>query len=1237
MKRLLTFLFLLTGFVLPSNKTMAQSTAFINAPDSICAGSFATLNGLVWSGGFTTSYMDWSVSPALAASDYQFLYTEAAINSSVTDKWLGRKPLAAYPNVTAMTIRLLKVGTYTFTVKIYNSSGSYITASRTIKVKDCTITQCAGTISTMAGFKEDFGIFNAGAAPRKNAVIEALYAANPSQTYKFASNTSNLADNDYIEYYHTQGKPEWVKAYDRTGNGDGVNTFGGMLVINSAIEKKAFYQRTITGLCPGSVYNFSAYFMNVNGMQVFDDICARATDAPKGYHYAGVTFILTNPTTGAELQRFNTNDVSMNLKIPEWIQYGGSFKIPPNLTSVKLTIVNNNFGGCGNDIAIDDISFTYCSPDLYAYVDGLKDEKRIKDQICGGAPLSLTAYLEPITYFQDPVYQWQISTDGVTYTDMVDGPMNAGTVSGAKTPILNFTAGALKGDPVVSKLYYFRVGITERDNVSLGNCAAPSRPVEITILPQPQISVTGNEICNGQQAHLEVTGGYTSYIWKVDPPVTGTTLDVSPVVTTTYEVVGEKTYGDNKVCRDSNRAEIVVYQKPIVNVKLLTDPSICYGEQAQLEIQPENAKYAPITWAYNGAVIAGATGTSITHIPTTITNPPAKSIYTVTVTNGKCVISDQTEVIVNSMPNPNAGPDIKLCNTSTFTLAGNQPPPDQTGVWSFKNGDDQGATLTNPTAYNATVSNLGVGKSVTLVWTVTNKNLSKCAASDEVVLINMPVPVSAAPVDITQCGTNKTFAISGTAPLPWETGSWSGPAGVTFDDPMAPGTNAKLTGAATTQDITVTWTLSNGKCANGISKVNLHLRPAPKVTATASPVCQTATQFKINFSALSGTVTKYALKPGIGNPLPAYTGETGTWPATGSVINAALPANTAPGTYDFILTIQNDDNLGCTYDAPFKLRVDAQPDATISGPSDICLGTSISLSVAASNSGYTKSWTIDGVAQTGSTQTITHTPTPAGTHNYGVTVTNLTCVDSKTKAVEVRAIPVADPGTVAPQCNVSDFTMNAPALPADQEGVWTINPPANGAVITNPTDPKTTVTGLQAGTSVVLTWTVNNKYNTTCKASSNITLKNTESLTTSKAGNDIIQCGNNKFQLQANTPKPTETGTWSGTGVSFSNPNDPNAIATLATSTPQTVTVTWTISNGVCANNTSSIKLVLNAAPTVTVAAVPPVCNADGSFNLVLSNPTGNITQYSIKAVAPNALPGFTDIVNATWAGAGTV
>ncbi|NLR69252.1 hypothetical protein HGH92_33510, partial [Chitinophaga varians] len=116
--------------------------------------------------------------------------------------------------------------------------------------------------------------------------------------------------------------------------------------------------------------------------------------------------------------------------------------------------------------------------------------------------------------------------------------------------------------------------------------------------------------------------------------------------------------------------------------------------------------------------------------------------------------------------------------------------------------------------------------------------------------------------------------------------------------------------------------------------------------------------------------------------------------------------------------------------------------------------------------------------------------------------------------------------------------------------------------------------------SVTLQWTVTNTFKSSCTASDQIILTNTEALTESKAGSDITQCGNNVFQLNANAPKPTETGTWSGTGVSFSNPNAPDAIATLTTSTPQTVTVTWTISNGVCANSTSSIKLVLNAAPT---------------------------------------------------------
>ena len=100
------------GFVLTSVTTMAQ-TAFINAPDSICAGSYATMNGLIWANDMTVDHMDWSVSPALAATDYEILFSNPTTNA---DPMLGQKP-DAYPGVTAMTIRLNKVGSYTFTVK----------------------------------------------------------------------------------------------------------------------------------------------------------------------------------------------------------------------------------------------------------------------------------------------------------------------------------------------------------------------------------------------------------------------------------------------------------------------------------------------------------------------------------------------------------------------------------------------------------------------------------------------------------------------------------------------------------------------------------------------------------------------------------------------------------------------------------------------------------------------------------------------------------------------------------------------------------------------------------------------------------------------------------------------------------------------------------------------------------------------------------------------------------------
>ncbi|MFX8620465.1 hypothetical protein ABTM24_19700, partial [Acinetobacter baumannii] len=49
-----------------------------------------------------------------------------------------------------------------------------------------------------------------------------------------------------------------------------------------------------------------------------------------------------------------------------WIKYGFQFSLPANITSLKLEIVDFRGGGaaCGNDVALDDILFEACVPQI---------------------------------------------------------------------------------------------------------------------------------------------------------------------------------------------------------------------------------------------------------------------------------------------------------------------------------------------------------------------------------------------------------------------------------------------------------------------------------------------------------------------------------------------------------------------------------------------------------------------------------------------------------------------------------------------------------------------------------------------------------------------------------------------------------------------------------------------------------------------------------------------------------
>lgn len=163
-------------------------------------------------------------------------------------------------------------------------------------------------------------------------------------TYSYNS-SSSLADGDYMLYKKTNGRPEWHDATDHTGN-----TNGRCMVINAGMSPSEFYKDTITNLVGNTTYNVTLYIMNTNTLGT----CGSSALLPK------VQFIVEyyNSTTASyqQLTTFNSGFIPQSATAA-WVQVGGTFINPAGNTIIRYRLLNNSTGGCGNDLAIDDIAF----------------------------------------------------------------------------------------------------------------------------------------------------------------------------------------------------------------------------------------------------------------------------------------------------------------------------------------------------------------------------------------------------------------------------------------------------------------------------------------------------------------------------------------------------------------------------------------------------------------------------------------------------------------------------------------------------------------------------------------------------------------------------------------------------------------------------------------------------------------------------------------------------------------
>ncbi len=249
---------------------------------------------------------------------------------------------------------------------------------------------------------------------------------------------------------------------------------GRALIVNADYSAGQFYKTNISGLCENTTYEFSAFLMNVydRGSQACQN----------GGIPINVRFEIWDETDSVLLKAGNTGDITSTTS-PQWDRYALTFQSEPGQGSVILKMYNNGAGGCGNDLAIDDIIFRSCGDlTVVKTSEGVEETYAVCEE---NTPVSLQLMAEPDNSVYDEHYfQWQKSDDGNNWQD----------ISGATDEIYN--TGNL------NTTIYFRVKVAEdQGNLSSNVCSSASRAFEVKVVerPKPPQSSGDVNICEGEQ------------------------------------------------------------------------------------------------------------------------------------------------------------------------------------------------------------------------------------------------------------------------------------------------------------------------------------------------------------------------------------------------------------------------------------------------------------------------------------------------------------------------------------------------------------------------------------------------------------------------------------------------------------------------------------------------------------------------------------------------------------------
>jgi hypothetical protein len=884
-----------------------------------------------------------------------------------------------------------------------------------------------------------------------------------------------------------------------------------------------------------------------------------------------------------------------------------------NLTEQADAGTNNTVSACNTDSAFDLIGNLGGTPDtggIWAQISGPGGVTTIGDNadllgatpgtyvfeytIFGGTCVNVSAQLTvnvdaaPAVLAGSDAEQCENSGSSLLngtaadYSSVNWTTTGTGTFANANTLTPSYTFGPGETGTITFTLEAFGLGV----------CSNASDNVDLTITPAPFVNAGGNNtICEGGNWNIvdATASNYANITWTTSG--SGSFTDAN-ALTTTYNPgigdIGLTTLTLNVDANGSCSATSGVKFLTINEAGFVLNPGnqvVCEGANTSAVIFTGTA--TSFSWTNdNPSIGLGASGSGNISSFTTLSSGSAT--ITVTADNSGCAGPPEIfSINVNSNGSVVNPGNQTLCqgdNTSAIIFSGTA-----TGYnWTNSNASIGLAASGSGNISSFTTTGFGVA-----TITVTPVN-GGCPGPSEIftITVSQTPTVANAGGDQNICGTATT--LSGNSPSVGF-GTWSIISGVGGNIANSPDPTSPFTGLQGNIYV-LRWTITNGSCIASFDDVTIDFNAIPTTSSAGTDQNQCNNG---NFTLAGNT---------------PVTG-TGTW----TVISGSATITTPGSPTSGVTAVAAGTSATLRWTITNGVCAALTDDVVItnqSAPTTSNAGADIS---QCNNSNFTLAGNTPG-SGTGTWTAIVGTPTitTPGSPTSSVTgvalgasvtlrwtISNGICTSSIDDVILTNSAPptTASAGVDQNQCNIGNFTL-AGNTPGTGIGSWTLI--SGTATITTPAAPGSTVTGVPVGSSATLRWTISNGV---CTASTDdVVITNQSAPTTSNAGTDIIQCNNANFTLAGNTPV-SGTGTWTaivGTPT-ITTPGSPTSSVT-GVALGASVTLRWTISNGICASSIDDVILTNNATPTVSNPGNQTVCQGSNTATITF---TGTGTSYN--------------------------